>query len=151
VLKAEPVAPRALNPATPRELESICLKCLEKTAQRRYASAQELSDDLGRFLRQEPIRAQVVNRREKFRRWCRRRPTLVAVMAILVVMAASSTISAIALARLGRVARWNAYVTDMNQAHNDWQQGNFAQAFFGLRRHFPHGREPDLRGFEWRH
>jgi WD40 repeat protein/serine/threonine protein kinase len=151
VLKVEPVAPCLLNPATPQVLESICLRCLEKSPQRRYSSARELSDDLGRFLRHEPIRAQVVTRREKIRRWCRRRPSLVAVMVILVVMAASSTISAIALARLGRSARWNAYVTDLNQAHNDWQQGNFAQAFSTLRRHLPHGREPDLRGFEWRH
>ena len=147
VLKLEPVAPRLLNPATPRDLEAICLKCLEKTPQRRYASAQELADDLARFLRREPIRAQFVNTREKFRR----RPALAVVIAILVVVAAGSTISTISLARLGRTARWNAYVTDVNQAHNDWQQGNFAQAVFGLQRHLPHGREPDLRGFEWRH
>src|SRR2546422_6331054 len=58
---------------------------------RRYASAQELADELGRFLRREPIRAQIVSTREKFRRWRRRRPALAAVMAMLVVVAAGST------------------------------------------------------------
>src|SRR2546422_8332417 len=87
---------------------------------RRYAAARELADELGRFLRREPIRAQIVSTREKFRRWRRRRPALAAVMAILVVVAAGSTISAFSLGRRGRIARWHTYVTDVNQAHNDW-------------------------------
>ena len=149
VLKAEPVAPRLLNPATPRELETICLKCLEKVPQRRYASAQELADELGRFLRHEPIRAQVVTRRENIRRWCRRRPALAAALALLVIVAAGSTITSISLARVQRLARWNVYAAEMNQAHNDWQEGSFAQAFDALQRHIPRGRE-DFRGFEWR-
>src|SRR6185369_9986778 len=84
-------------------------------------------------------------------RWFRRQPALTGVTAALAVVTAGSVISAVSLARNGRIARWNSYVTDMNQAHNDWQQGNFAQAFSSLQRHMPHGREPELRGFEWRH
>src|SRR5262249_38790393 len=74
----EPVRPRRLNKAVRAELETIVLKAMEKNAAERYATAQELADDRGRFLADEPIRARPPGMVRRLRKWGRRHPALVA-------------------------------------------------------------------------
>jgi serine/threonine-protein kinase len=76
VVEREPALPRRLNRDVPRDLESICLKCLEKSADKRYASATELADDLERFLAGEPVEARPLNMVQHLTRWVRREPPL---------------------------------------------------------------------------
>ncbi len=78
ILGRNPVPPRTLNASVPRDLETICLKCLDKAPQRRYASAQGLADDLGRFLEGKPIQARPVGRPARVLKWGRRRPAATA-------------------------------------------------------------------------
>lgn len=84
VLNVDPRAPRLLNRTIPLELETIVLKALSKNPGDRYASAQELAEDLQRFLRDEPIRARRPSLAERIRKWSRRHPALVG--AALLVM-----------------------------------------------------------------
>lgn len=86
VLHAEPVRPRLLNPAVPADLETICHKCLEKESSRRYSTARELADELGRWLRNEPIHARPLNRVKRLWRWCRRKPALATSLLLIHVL-----------------------------------------------------------------
>jgi len=151
VLHAEPIAPRLLNNDVPRDVETICLKCLQKNPLRRYASAEALADDLDLYLSGEPIRARPISVVEKLGRWCRRKPGAAATIGLLLLMAAGSSLMANHLSHLHQNARWNNYVSEMSRAQHEWQQHNFAEAFFHLQRHIPNGNGPDQRGFEWRH
>jgi WD40 repeat protein/serine/threonine protein kinase len=83
VLHTEPVSPRLLNPALPRDLTTICLKCLEKEPARRYATAHAIADDLGRFLNDETILARPATTVDKVWRWSRRKPALAALVVAL--------------------------------------------------------------------
>ena len=85
VLEKEPERPSRLNPLLNRDLETICLKCLQKEPTRRYASAEELARDLERWLAGEPIQARPAGAWERSVKWARRRPAVAALLAALTV------------------------------------------------------------------
>jgi serine/threonine protein kinase/Tfp pilus assembly protein PilF len=82
VIDQEPVPPRQLEPRVPHDLETICLKCLEKAPARRYATAGELANDLRRFLNGEPIQARPTPAWERAWKWGKRRPAIVALIGV---------------------------------------------------------------------
>ncbi|PYL83100.1 MAG: hypothetical protein DMF23_10645, partial [Verrucomicrobia bacterium] len=90
VLDTNPRKPRLWNSKLDRDLETICLKCLEKDPKRRYASAVALADDLERWLKHEPIRARRTGLITRGRKWVRRNPTSALLAASLIALAAAA-------------------------------------------------------------
>ena len=104
VIHQDPVPPSRLNPRVPRDLEIICLKCLQKDPARRYATAAALADDLRRFQEGRPIKARPVGWEERVWRWCRRRPAAAALIATALAFIVLALI-AIRAAELRQVER----------------------------------------------
>jgi hypothetical protein len=111
VVKNKPVTPTQLQPNLPRDLETICLKCLQKEPAKRYASAAALAEDLRRFQEGKPITARPVGRFERAWRWCRRNPALAASLtlaaALLLAGTGVSSYFALAEAAQAETARKN--------------------------------------------
>lgn len=153
VLNTEPVSPRLLNPSVPRDLETLCLKCLEKEPARRHQTAQALAEELDLFLRDEPIQARPVGHAEKLWRWCRRKPAvagLIAALHIALVVGLAGILWQWQRAEKGELAartsefatRQKAYASDMNLAQQAVAQNNLGRALELLNRHRPAANPP---------
>ena len=130
VRETEPVPPRSSAPHIPRDLETICLKCLEKDGRNRYATAENVSAELTRFLQRRPIHARPIGRPQRFWRWCRRNPAVAisTMMAagLLLVLAIGGPIVAI---REGSL-RWDAEQSATNERlarENEAEQRRLAE------------------------
>ena len=114
VLEKDPISAMDLNAQVPRDLETICSKCMQKAPGRRYPSALALSAELQRFLHGEPIQARPVSRAEKTWRWCKRNRVTATLMAVCAALLVAGTVSSSILAH---VARRNASVARVAEAH----------------------------------
>jgi WD40 repeat protein/tRNA A-37 threonylcarbamoyl transferase component Bud32 len=156
-----PAPPRRTQPEVPRDLETVCLKCLHKDPQRRYPDAAALADDLQRFLDQKPILARPAGVTERLARWARRRPFAVALIAVsllallgaLAGMAWHTVRIAEALSAVRereREVRQHLYVADVHLAHDFfWKNGDVGGMWAQLQRHIPGPDDDDNRGFAW--
>jgi serine/threonine protein kinase len=95
IQRHEPDRPRRHHPGLPRDLEAVVLKCLQKDPARRYGTALELAEELGRFQAGEPIRARSVGRAGRLGRWCRRNPLVAGLLGVIAAsLLAGSAVSA---------------------------------------------------------
>jgi eukaryotic-like serine/threonine-protein kinase len=163
----EPISPRTIHAHIDRDLETICLKCLEKDAPRRYSSAEALADDLERWLRCEPILGRPSSTWNRTSKWVRRKPAVAAftlVTGVLTVILA--IVSPIAAFRINHErqraeenrqraeenqqrADQNLYDSDMSLAQHAWNDGDLGLALSRLQAHLPRTGETDRRDFEW--
>ncbi len=111
VLEQEPVPPRLLNPEVNRDLETICLKCLEKDRSERFSTAQELVEELDRFLEGKPIRSRRVGRAVRAYRWCRRNPMTAAFSASIVLLIAVAVFAVVVANYASRAGQ----ISDLSQ------------------------------------
>jgi tetratricopeptide (TPR) repeat protein len=113
VRKAEPVPPRRLVPKIPKDVETICLKCLQKEQYKRYSSADDLAADLRRFRDGKPISARPVGTVERAWRWCRRNPRIAALSSLVGLLVVAVAITWIVMA--GNAARERKAIEETRQ------------------------------------
>jgi WD40 repeat protein len=159
----EPDPPSGVNRRVNRDLQTICLKCLEKDPERRYRTAQDLADDLERWVRGVPIAARRARLVEQAWRWCRRNPRATAVLVAMTALAFIATVGFVfALNARDAVAQVNRdllkrqrlfergqYVADIRQAAFFVESNKLSDALDVLARHHLAPGPNDPRGFEW--
>jgi hypothetical protein len=123
----EPVPPRRLIPAIPHDLETVCLKCLEKVPCRRYASAESLAAELCRWLEGRPILTRPVSSFESAWRWCRRRPVVAALVGSLLTSLVGGFLTIFLLWRYAETERIRAEA-ERRRAEADYAVGRAALA-----------------------
>jgi WD40 repeat protein len=137
----EPLSPRKLVPQIPRDLETICLKCLEKDRARRYASAQELAEDLQRFIDGRPVVARPIGQLNRGWRWCRRNPgwtAMAATLAGLLVFIAVGTSVSTAYLRMALTQSqsnlWGAYLEEARAGRMSKRSGQRVKSLEAIRK-----------------
>jgi WD40 repeat protein/Flp pilus assembly protein TadD len=161
VRNSAPSAPSKINPRVPRDLETICLKCLEKDPGRRYVSADGLASDLKQWLAGEPIAARPVGNAARFWMWCRRRPVIAGLTGAVVVAVVGGLIGTslgwlTALEAQAKereqteLAGQRLYDARMNLVQQHWEDSNGPLVQQGLDEQLPANQGGiDRRGFEW--
>ncbi len=167
ILERAPVAPRRLDPQVPRDLETVILKAMAKPPQDRYQTAQELAEDLRRFLNGEPIKARRIGPLGRTVRWARRNPVIAAlVAAVFLALVAGTGVSALFAvrardqAREAEAARQKAdrqaernerllYIANLNLAQAAFNEQRLPRARELLNEIRPREGKDDLRGWEW--
>ncbi|MCA8997686.1 MAG: protein kinase [Planctomycetaceae bacterium] len=149
----DPPSPAGLDPTIPKDLETICLKCLERDPARRYQSAQEVAEEFRRYQQNEPIVARRISRLEKAWRWCKRHPSVSGLLSGLFL---SLTIGALGMFVFWRLAEASAdsarrsfYRSQMNLASQYVSDADISGVKETLA---PFAQDPELaplRSFEW--
>ena len=170
----DPVDPRLLAPGLHRDLETICLKCLQKKPSDRFPTAADLAQELHRFLHGEPIHSRPITQWERARKWCQRNPAVASLSAavVLVLLTGTAVSSFFAFQSAARnrdltasnrdldketkranakadEARLNLYDAHMNFAQRNWESSQVGLVLDSLEKTLPQPGETDLRGFEW--
>lgn len=155
VQEEEPARPRLICPRIDRDLETICLKCLEKEPAKRYESAEEFAKDLENWLRKEPVKARCTTRFERVVKWVRRKPAIAILIAALNLVASTGLWGVLwhmnlAMQRAEDL-RHESYASDMNLAYQRLKENNRGGALELLDQHRPQTQQDDLRNWEWRY
>lgn len=161
VLNASPARPRSIDASISVDLETICLKALSKEPAQRYATAQEMADDLQRYLNGEPILARSISPVSRAWSWCNRNRALASSLAAAAglllfvavaapVVAYQRSLDARQLTTLSRETAAQLYVSNMNVVYDAWiNQSNPRRTRQVLSQYKDSASEEDLRGFEW--